>query len=155
MFAIFINKFYIENIRSIAKIDIHIHFDFSNFSIYRLFSILNCKIKNVDKNFNELKFENLSITFLIFLFVENDIITSATNFLIYDSSLYFMIVNKNRFFRSIIRSIIIDRYIYSIFFVLFIVNNILFFNFRLSFIYFRSRSRSFIFLFFLIQFFRK
>ena len=108
LFAIFINKFYIKNIRLIAKIDIYIYFDFSNFSIHRFYSILNYKIKNVDKKFNELKFKNLSITFLIFLFIENDIITSVTNLLIYDLLIHFIIMNKNRFFRSIIRNIMID-----------------------------------------------
>ena len=129
LFAIFINKFYIENIRSIAKIDIHVYFDFSNFSIYRFYLILNCKIKDVNKKFNELKFKNLSIIFLIFLFIENDIMTNVINFLIYDLSMHSIIVNKNRFFRSIIRNIIIDQYVYSIFFVLFVINNILLFNF--------------------------
>ena len=130
LFIAFLNKFYIENIRSIAKINIHVYFDFLNFSIYRFYSILNCKIKNIDKKFNELKFENLSIIFLIFLFIESDIMTNETNFLIYNLSMHFIIVNKNRFFRSIIRNIIIDRYIYSIFLILFAINNILFFNFH-------------------------
>ena len=107
LFTIFINKFYIKNIRLIAKINIYVHFDYSNFLIHRFYSILTCKIKNVNKEFNELKFENLSITFLLFLFIKNDIMTSAINFLIYNSLIHFIIVNKNCFFRSIIRNIIV------------------------------------------------
>ena len=128
LFVIFLNKFYIENIRSITKINIYIYFNFSNFLIYRSYSILNCKIKNVNKKFNELKFENLSMILLIFLFIENDIITSEINFLIYNSLMYFIIVKKNCFFYSIIYNIIINWYIHSIFFILFIINNMLLFN---------------------------
>ena len=46
--------------------------------------------------------------FLIFSFIENDIITNATNKQIYNLLTNFIIVNKNCFFRSIIRNIIID-----------------------------------------------
>ena len=69
------------------------------------------------------------MTVLAFLFIENDIMTNETNFLIYDLSMHFIIVNKNCFFRSIIRNIMINQYIYSIFFMLLIINNMLIFNF--------------------------
>ena len=86
-------------------------------------------MKNINKKFNELKFENLLIIFFIFLFIENNIITSVTSFLIYNLLMHFIIMNKNCFFRLIIRNMIINQYIYSFLFVLFVINDILLFNF--------------------------